>query len=115
MAAVSEPAGYPIRIAVRVDFSDGTQHTYEVRGQDAVPAPGGFWPEGVVTPDVAGRAEHDRQRAGEIEALKRDLDILLAVATIYVDAFSPDEMMTLPERMRLQDVEDVLERRGKRY
>jgi hypothetical protein len=46
---------------------------------------------------------------------KFDLDALLAVATLYVDSFADDEMMTLPERMRLQDVEDIVERYGKRY
>ena len=62
----------PIRMAVRVDFDDGSQHEYEVRGPDAVPAPGGFWPEGVVTADVAQRIEHDRKRAGEIERLRSE-------------------------------------------
>lgn len=44
-----------------------------------------------------------------------ELDQLLAVATMYVDAFSPDEMMTLPEKLALQDVEAILERYGRRY
>lgn len=39
-----------------------------------------------------------------------DLDTLLAVARLYVDAFRPDEMMTLLERLTLQQVEDVLAR-----
>ena len=69
-AASAEPARIPIRIAVRVDFSDGSQHEYEVRGKDAVPAPGGFWPEGVVTSDVAQRIDYARKRAEEIEKLK---------------------------------------------
>jgi hypothetical protein len=63
----------PIRIAVRVDFDDGSQHEYEVRGSDAVTALPGFWPEGVVTADVARRMEHDRARQEEIASLKRDL------------------------------------------
>ena len=105
----------PIRIAVRVDLDDGSQHEYEVRGPDAVPAPGGFHPEGVVTSDVAARIEYARKRADEIEKLRADLDCLLAVATIYLDAFREDEMMTLPEKLRLQDVEEVVARRGKRY
>lgn len=44
-----------------------------------------------------------------------DFSALLAVATLYVNAFSDDEMMTLPERMRLQEVEDILDRHGRRY
>ncbi len=27
--------GYPIRMAVQIDFSDGTQHDYEVHGNDS--------------------------------------------------------------------------------
>jgi len=44
-----------------------------------------------------------------------DLDTLLAVATMYIDAFSEAERMSLTERMRLQEVEDVVERHGRRY
>jgi hypothetical protein len=44
-----------------------------------------------------------------------DLDVLLAVATLYVNAFGDDEMMTLPEKLRLQEVEDVVKRYGERY
>lgn len=40
---------------------------------------------------------------------------LLAVATMYVDAFHDDEMMTLPERLRLQEIEGILDRHGRRY
>ncbi len=47
---------------------------------------------------------------------REEIDLLLAVATLYVDAFdAEDEMMTLPGRMLLQDVEDILERHGRRY
>jgi hypothetical protein len=68
----------PIRIAVRVDFDDGSQHEYEVRSQDAVPAPGGFWPDGVVTADVAQRIEYDRQRAAEMARLEAEIAQLKA-------------------------------------
>ncbi len=44
-----------------------------------------------------------------------EIDALLAVATLYVDAFKDDEAMTLPERMRLQEIEDILDRHGRRY
>ena len=39
-----------------------------------------------------------------------ETDALLAVARLYVDAFEEDEMMSLPQRMRLQEIEDILER-----
>ena len=44
-----------------------------------------------------------------------EFEQLLAVATLYVEAFKEDEMMTLPEKMRLQEIEAILERHGKRY
>jgi hypothetical protein len=44
-----------------------------------------------------------------------ELDHLLAAATVYVEAFKPDEMLTLPGKMALQEVEAVLEKYGKRY
>lgn len=43
------------------------------------------------------------------------LDQLLAVATMYVDAFDEDELMTLPEKLALQYVEAILDRYGRRY
>jgi hypothetical protein len=46
---------------------------------------------------------------------RHELDTLLAVATLYVEAFRPDEMMTLPEKFALQAVEEVVEKYGKRY
>jgi hypothetical protein len=44
-----------------------------------------------------------------------EIEALLAVATLYVDSFKQDELMTLPERMRLQEIEDLLDRHGRRY
>lgn len=41
-----------------------------------------------------------------------DVGQLLAVAELYVAAFHDDELMTLPERMRLQEIEDILDRRS---
>jgi len=55
---------------------------------------------------------------GEAESVtlpRYELDLLLAVATTYVDAFEPDELMTLPAKLLLQDVEAILERYGRRY
>jgi hypothetical protein len=60
--------------------------------------------------------EADEAVAPETVTVPRcDFDHLLAVATIYVGAFGEDEMMTLPEKLRLQEVEAILERHGKRY
>jgi hypothetical protein len=50
------------------------------------------------------------------ELTQHETEVLLAVATLYVDAFDDDnEMMTLPQRMSLQEVEDILDKHGKRY
>ena len=46
---------------------------------------------------------------------RHELDLLLAVATMYVNAFEPDEMMSLPAKLMLQDVEAILDRYGRRY
>jgi hypothetical protein len=56
-----------------------------------------------------------RKQAPDADQLRADMDVLLAVATLYLDAFRDDEKMTLPEKMRLQEVEDVVSRHGKRY
>jgi hypothetical protein len=64
----------PIRMAVRISFDDGAEHDYEVRSPSAIDAPiGGFWPEGVVTPDVAKRMEYDQKRQKEIRDLRDEL------------------------------------------
>ena len=58
-----------------------------------------------------------RRLAGERAALetvllpRRDLDCLLAVATLYLDAIAAG----LPDKGRLQDVEEVVKRHGRRY
>jgi hypothetical protein len=87
----------------------------------------GSEPEGLVTPMRLSDAEVEHLRArfrdippgraGQVTVLppaprvsEADLDTLLAVARLYVDAFHPDETMTLPERLALQGVEDVLAR-----
>ena len=54
---------------------------------------------------------------GRLESVtlpRYELDQLLAVATIYVNAFEPDEMMDLPAKLMLQEVEAILERYGRR-
>jgi hypothetical protein len=45
----------------------------------------------------------------------KEIEALLAVATLYVEAFSEDETMSLPEKLRLQEIEKILEHHGKRY
>lgn len=44
----------------------------------------------------------------ENKRLQAMADVLLVVAKLYVDAFDPEELMTLPERLMLQRVEDIL-------
>ena len=61
------------------------------------------------------RIAEDRARLENVSVPRGDLDCLLAVATLYLTSFTDDEMMTLPEKMRLQDVEDVVHRYGRRY
>lgn len=46
---------------------------------------------------------------------RHELDQLLAVATMYVDAFRDDELMTLPQKLALQDMEAILDKYGCRY
>ena len=81
---------------------------------DAVTMPPG-WRE---MPDLEAEV---RRLAGERAALetvplpRRDLDCLLAVATLYLNSFTEDELMTLPEKFRYQDVEEVVKRHGRRY
>lgn len=56
-------------------------------------------------------AEPDEQ----VTISRADLDTLLSVATLYIGAFGENEMMTLPEKFRLQMVEEVVEKHGRRY
>lgn len=44
-----------------------------------------------------------------------EINQLLAVATLYVDSFGDNELLTAPERLRLQEVESILDRHGRRY
>ena len=61
------------------------------------------------------RLAGERGEVANVSLPRRDLDVLLAVATLYADSFAPGEMMTLPEKFALQDVEDVVKRHGRRY
>ncbi len=53
--------------------------------------------------------------AGQVTVDSTEWGALLAVATLYVNAFTEDEMMTLPEKLRLQEVEAILDKHGRRY
>lgn len=44
----------------------------------------------------------------EEERLRAMMDVLLGVARLYVSAFKDDEAMTLPERLMLQRVQDIV-------
>ena len=46
---------------------------------------------------------------------RHEFDQLLAVATLYVNAFTDDERMSLTEKLRLQEVDAILDQYGKRY
>jgi len=49
------------------------------------------------------------------ELTEAEIGQLLAVATLYVDAFTDNETMSLTEKLRLQEIEDILDRHGRRY
>lgn len=55
----------------------------------------------------------DNQSA--VSLTSTEIEALLAVATLYVDSFAEDEAMSLPELQRLQEIEDILARHGRRY
>lgn len=75
----------PIRVAVRISFDDGAEHDYEVRSPSAVDAPaGGFWPVGVVTPDMAKRMEYEGERQKELRELRSELTEAMRLAAILV-------------------------------
>lgn len=44
-----------------------------------------------------------------------ELDLLLAVATVYVESFSYSDRMSLGERIMLRDVEAVVDKYGRRH
>ncbi len=55
------------------------------------------------------------ETSGQVTIDEADLGQLLAVATLYVSSFAEDEMMTLPEKLRLQMIEEILEKHGRGY
>lgn len=46
---------------------------------------------------------------------KSDFDQLLAVATLYLDAFTDDDQTSYVESARVAEVAEVVERYGRRY
>jgi len=109
--------GYPIRISVHTDYSDGCHHESEVRGPQAVDKPDlpVHWPAAVTTPEGAKQLTAEYALSQENSRLRDDLECLLAVATIYLDSFTDHDRMSLTEKLRYQQVEEVVQRRGKRY
>ena len=61
------------------------------------------------------RLAGERAEPETVSLPRRDLDVLLAVATLYLNSFTDDELMTLPEKFAHQDVEEVVNRHGRRY
>lgn len=53
--------------------------------------------------------------AAVLKTIEADFGQLLAVATLYISAFQDDELMSLPEKLRLQEIEDIVERHRKKY
>ena len=62
----------------------------------------------------ASRASGSIEEAAAVVS-RYELDQLLAVATMYVDAFRDDELMTLPQKLALQDMDAILDKYGRRY
>ena len=75
----------PIRIAVCIDFGDGSQHEYEVRGPGVTTAPGGLWPEGVCTEDQAKRIQLFQGLQAAHAALAADLATLRTAVQRVLD------------------------------
>ncbi|MFI9154506.1 hypothetical protein [Streptomyces sp. NPDC053367] len=50
----------------------------------------------------------------QVAVERHELDTLLAVARLYIDAFAEDEAMSLTEKLAFQDVEDVVAKYGPR-
>jgi hypothetical protein len=79
------PNGTPIRMVTRISFADGTEYECEVRSPHAVDAPmASFWPEGVVTPDVAKRMEYEQERQKEMRELRSELAEAMQLAAILL-------------------------------
>ena len=55
------------------------------------------------------------QTTQQVTITRDELDTLLAVATLYLDSFTDDDLMTLPGKLRHQEVEAVVDKHGRRY
>ena len=79
------------------------------------PAAGMINAESMADAIIEARRDAGAADAEMVTVPKYDFEGLLAVATLYVEMIPDDATMTLPEKMRLQEVEDIVERYGKRY
>jgi hypothetical protein len=76
--------------------------------------PSGF--RSIPDPEAEIRRLAAERAALETVAVPRhDFEVLLAVATLYLDSFSDSDTMTLPEKFAFQDVEEVVHRHGRWY
>lgn len=138
-----EPQGSPRLLTVpeiteRYGISRQAIHTYRQRGVFPQPAPEQgstrlrFREDEVevffaANPKRPGRrTDRDTATEGEqpvpdtevketVTVPKHDLEVLLAVATAYVDAFTDDDRMSLGEAFRHNEVIEVVEKHGRRY
>jgi regulatory protein YycH of two-component signal transduction system YycFG len=84
------------------------------RAEIVLKVPGIIIGKGLVQ-DLVDELKQAREEKSKIEQLVLDVEDLLAVATIYLDAFDEDDMVSITEAARLQKIEEIVERRGKRY
>lgn len=69
----------PIRIAVRVDFDDGSQHEYDVHSPGAAGMPElgqPIYPSAVTTPDTAERLRYHEEREAKLTSAETTLATL---------------------------------------
>ena len=112
MRFANMPVAVPLLMRIKHDFGNIATSRFAVPPSEAMP-PG--WRE-IPDPEAeVRRLVGERASLETVPLPRRDLDVLLAVATLYLTAFTDDELMTLPEKLRLQDVEDVVHRHGRRY
>lgn len=105
----------PIRIAIRVDFSDGSQHEYEVRGPDAVDAPAGMvlWPAAVVSTAMREQITLEQAATQALAAAEGKLRAVREWAgryeTKFADARARDDMMEAGYLGAVRDVMSILD------
>jgi hypothetical protein len=65
--------------------------------------------------ELWARQQEERRDKERVSVSQADLGQLLAVATLYVASFADDEAMTLPERLRFQEIQDIVTKYGERF